>query len=117
MKLIFSSSGKKVAPLPDGKDLYIDCRAVYDPSGTHVSGANIKCQLDVREVTPIGAYVEIVSNAIQNMAHRRGNNPNKGVNDPMTIHCFCAYGVHRSVAMKHILAKEFGLKGYEVEVV
>lgn len=116
MKLIFSSSGKKVAPLPEGKDLYIDCRAVHDPSGTHASGNSIPCQLAIREVTPITAYVDIVANAIKNMGHRRSNNSKKAADDPMTIHCFCAYGVHRSVAMKHILSKDFALMGYDVVV-
>lgn len=115
MILRFSSSGKKVAPLPDGKDLYIDCRAVWDPSKSHGGGAEMATQLAIRTRTPIKAYVEVVDGAIKTLSQRRENST-KAQHAPMTIHCFCAYGMHRSVAMKHILATEFRLKGWDVEV-
>ena len=128
MKLVFSSSGLKAGPLPLGKDHYIDARAIPDPTQFGKGGGSVytppfgvtgkdpKLQAWMRDVAPIKAYVEVVKGMLATLGKRRENNPNKHITDPVTIHTFCAWGVHRSVALKHILAREFELMGYVVEV-
>lgn len=128
-KLIFSSSGLKTGPLPMGKDYYIDCRAVPDPTrvvkkaadyhyapGVSGDGSMIPVQNWIRDHISIPTYVKLISDMLKTIPSRRENNPKKDELDPVTIHTFCAYGVHRSVAMKWILAREFQLLGYTVEV-
>lgn len=128
-KLILTSSGLKKGPLPDGKDLYIDARALPDPTRAWADhetpyappmgaiGTDLKVQCWMREMAPIHAYVDVVEGALKTINHRRENNSKKSILDPITIHTFCAWGIHRSVALKHILASEFRLMGYTVEVI
>lgn len=120
---IITSSGMKVGDvgkdgvnLPSHKDLYLDCRACYDPSQHSGTGDDTRLQLLVRDRTPITAYMEIVKGFIDTWPNRRMEWQDPFAHS-LTIHCFCAWGMHRSRAMKHIIADELRRMGYTVETV
>jgi len=124
VKLIFSSSGLKAGPLPEGKDIYLDCRVLMDPTRA-VAGAMhtvpggesalTQNQIAVYSGNALDAMETLVFAGTATLPNRRKNGSSKPL-DIMTIHCFCAWGVHRSVAAKHILAERFKAAGYQVEV-
>ena len=122
-KIIFSSSGIKTAALPDGKDIYLDCRVLFDPTrgkgaAATPGGKHLSTQEAIKYASHVAlnAMGSLVKAGASTLANRRGNGSSKP-KDVMTVHCFCAWGVHRSVAAKYILAEAFEDWGYEVEVV
>lgn len=93
-------------------DLILDCRVVSNPH--HIEGLRDKpgdhpdVITHVRTSSPAYLnFLELIEEAITRLPSRR-----RGESDPYArpfhVACGCAYGVHRSVAMKYIL--EWALK-------
>jgi hypothetical protein len=112
------NAGVKNGPLPKS-DFLVDCRSVANPFHVPALGAltgdDLKIQLWVRDHSNVKAIMATVEEAISRIPVRRNNQPDP-YKEPFEICCFCAHGIHRSRAMKHIIASELNLKGYTVEV-
>lgn len=88
-------------------ELYLDCRGVTDPSltpGAPVgNGDNPDVQEWVEFHNDISPYTQLTIRAMQRLVSRRG--VGHEFDSPFRILTMCAHGIHRSRAMKHILAK------------
>ena len=109
----------RVAKLPKA-DLYLDCRAVADFSGGDVShaGGEIGTNQDTvlsKSAPAITSFHRIVEDALQWIPARRAEakDPYK---EPFVVACFCAHGIHRSVATKHLLFARLKKAGLDVEM-
>lgn len=114
LALIFKSHGvKNSAPFPTAH-CYVECRGVPDASNAmEGGGALFTHQQFVKEklgAYRIGEYVSLVKQGIDKLPERRKGEDMYG--KPFIICCLCAHGIHRSVAMKHILAAEFHKLGF-----
>lgn len=113
--LVFISHGLKSGPLPKA-DLYLDCRAIVNPvrvGGLNLSLPSLTTWMRANNEPIINLFTATIEVALQQVGdRRRGENP---TSRPFVICTLCAYGQHRSVAMKKILATEFFMAGYEVE--
>ena len=118
-KLIFTSfSLKNGQPLPSA-DCYVDCRGIPNPiyGGPAGTGHDLGVRKWVRErlnqAHEQHLYVDLVSASINALTTRRG--AGHETDKPFVVCCMCAHGIHRSVAMKHLLAEYFA-PTYQVEV-
>lgn len=96
-------------------DLYLDVRGVANPSasgGPGGNGDNPVVQAWVSKNSDIAPYTELIEQALSRMTSRRG--AGKEYEKPFKIVTMCAHGVHRSRAMKHILAYWAKKQGYKV---
>lgn len=95
-------------------DLYLDCRGVANPAYSGLSGCgdDLVVQAWVDSFTDLGPFLDMIEEAISRLEVRRGKG--KISEKPFVIACFCAHGIHRSKAMKHILADRIkkGALGY-----
>lgn len=118
MKLIFSNFGVKSSqPFPKA-DYYIDCRSIanpfHDAEVGYGTGDDIVVQEWVKQHTNMATYYDLMEEALTRLPIRRGPNFDK---KPFEVCCLCAHGIHRSRAMKNILADKHKKIGtYEVEV-
>ena len=101
-------------------DLYLDCRAVKDFSVgdiSHSGGEHDMNQSSVLNASlpSITSMHRIIEDSLQWIPNRRAGSKDPYAN-PFVIACFCAQGIHRSVATKHLLAARLIKAGYEVEV-
>lgn len=113
LPLVFFSFGVKSEKKEFPKaDLYLDCRGVANPShgGPAGNGDDIDVQLWVAVHSTLNAYCEMIQMALSRMTARRGEG--KEYEKPFRIGCCCAHGVHRSRAVKHILARWAKLAGH-----
>lgn len=118
-RIIITSGGVKSLnyTLPKA-DIYIDCRGVANPCyGMSGSGDDPKVQEWVEKNTTVHPYVEIILETLTRIPMRR-RGQEEPFKEPVRIMCFCAHGIHRSRAMKHILSnrlKAAGVKEVTVE--
>lgn len=129
LKLILSSDGVKKSAergLPRA-DLLIDCRILREhfkfmeggaaftgmASGTNPS---FRAALESANALQLGLIKEYVRAGIDAIPSRRGELADP-YSKPFSICFFCAWGIHRSVSAKYILADWLKGKGYQVEVV
>lgn len=123
-KLVLSSAGCKSFAIEEPPtytlpkaDVYLDCRGAANPchGGPSGSGDSPEVQAYVEANTDVDTYVDMIFAHLVRIPTRR-----KGQGDPWIkpIHvlCFCAHGIHRSRAMKHILARRLKASGWNVEV-
>lgn len=122
LRINLYSHGLKTGPLPKGMDLYIDCRAFPDPSRTKGSPAGGGQEEKVQKWIE-GEYGKLSGFSMKNHLVRMildtiysipGRRPGIDVKQ-LNICCFCAWGMHRSPATKHLLAKWLSPL-YETEV-
>ena len=119
LKIILKSYGLKSGqPLPPA-DCYIDCRGVPDPSqaiggsglGFGGNGDLPAVQTWIASHIVLLPYREIVGDHLSKLSTRRG--VGHEYDKPFIILTMCAHGIHRSRAMKHILARELRGVGYQ----
>lgn len=120
--ILFSTGLKSAASLPKA-DLYLDCRSManpfHEPKLAAMSGDAEIVQDWMREKSgeTILAYLQQIKDTLITLPLRRANSSSgKTPDDPLTVCCFCAHGIHRSRATKHILARELKQLGGKVEV-
>lgn len=109
---------KSGQPFPLGIDLYLDCRGVIDPSqnGIAGNGDNLEVQAFVKHNSATFAYFDLTLQGIYRLTTRRGEG--KEFDKPFQVLTMCAHGIHRSRAMKHILAewlRDIGFQHVEVK--
>lgn len=111
MTVKFYSHGIKRGPIPSGMDLYLDVRALWEPSqgGNRATRSNSEAA-DIKSTyeamtghTLESLYGRMILDAIDSIPRRRMNNPYKP-KDQVHICFMCAWGVNRSVAMKQIMS-------------
>lgn len=126
MKLQLISFGIKaiveaVLPLPKA-DIYLDCRVIENPY--HAKGIKASLGGDhpsllawtrAHNGNVIAQFLALINFGLSNIPNRRRETPDPFA-APVVIAFFCAYGVHRSVAMKHLMAEELTKQGLDVEV-
>lgn len=120
LKLVFINHGMKTGgPLPRA-DFYLDCRGIADPSRSVGSpsgtGDTPAVQDWIRKKVDLRPYKQLITDGLWAIPGRRRSEPLPYAR-PYVICTFCAFGIHRSRAMKHLLANELGAMGYNVEVV
>lgn len=116
-KLIFYSTGiKKNKPLAK-LGLLVDCRIVIE---RHEEGETGKQKLfrDFVEKTNLVQLnvIEMFIKAGIDALPARRDFKKDWAEKPLEVLFFCAHGIHRSVATKHLMAKRFEENGYKVEV-
>ena len=123
VKLHFKWAGIKRIPAQDGfrtipkADLYIDCRAIAEAGVPGWSGKCPEFQEGVlaQSFVALSAIENLITDSLRHIPARRGGkDPYK---DAYVVLFMCAYGIHRSVATCHIIAKAMKIKGYDVTIV
>jgi len=99
---------------------YVDCRGLPDSAageGPGGSGDTPAAQAYIMQQagTSIMNMVALVDGAVQRLPIRRRNEKDP-YGSPIVICCFCAFGLNRSRAAKHLIAAELRKLGYQVEV-
>jgi RNase adaptor protein for sRNA GlmZ degradation len=96
-------------------DFYMDARGLPDA----VTGLPIGETLEqfVEKRTHLPRYVDTLLEAIHAIPRRRYQLGDKWHKQPVTVITFCAYGQHRSKALKNLLARELRELGYHVTVI
>lgn len=114
--LQFISFGVKSGKEFPKADCYLDCRGVVDPSHTiGGTGDDPKVQTYIKTFSSIFPYFDTLRCHLDCLTSRRGSGHE--YDKPFVVCCMCAHGIHRSRAMKHILADMFKGQGYtKVEV-
>jgi rhodanese/phosphatase family RapZ-like protein len=101
-------------------DLYIDCRGVVEKgvAGHATGGATTAFQEGVLAGSPasITSMHRLIEDSFQTVSTRRENSDPARKDDPYVICFFCAHGMHRSVACKHLLGERLKKAGYQVEI-
>lgn len=98
-------------------DHYIDCRFIANPAGlVNGTGDDKQVQDWVQANTNlIPETLQVLEESISKLPLRRRGKD--ACYKPFVVGCFCAFGVHRSRSMKHILANKLVTLGYQrVEV-
>lgn len=115
---LISSGWKKGTP--PKADLYLDCRGIPNPHKVgELSGKGGADPAMLEWVRQKGAlhienFIHQITDAIPEVPNRRlGEN---WTARPFVVACMCAYGVHRSVAIKNILLKDLPLHLDELAV-
>lgn len=100
-------------------DLYLDCRVIPNPFLLfgHKDGSNHDVQKWMKEHAPlwIESFYDTIIESIAQIPTRRKGKEDPWA-DPYRVCFMCAWGIHRSMAMKHIIAEYLNLDGYTVEV-
>ena len=112
MKIFLSSYGLKggMNPHPKhGVDFYVDCRQVCEPPSGSPSGDDKETQAFIEQRTNFKPIMECIIQALERIPSRRGEMKDP-YSKPFHIAFFCAWGVHRSRAAKHIVGER--LKAY-----
>lgn len=96
-------------------NVYLDCRGLPNPHHTTLSARGGDDPLVINWVrTSTSAqyrFVEEIEEAISRLPVRRRAKENP-YEDPLVVALGCAWGVHRSVAMKHILHELLRQRGW-----
>ena len=102
-------------------DLYIDCRGVPDPSHAVITaqepgtGDMIAQRQWVKERVNLTLYTDLIADHLRRLTTRRG--VGLEYDKPFNILTLCAHGIHRSRAMKWLLAERLHQMGFQhVEV-
>lgn len=115
-KVLVQSHGIKNGPIPKS-DWIVDCRVIQNPFRA-LRGADLPAL--IRWCREKNAHIiEAVTIMLQEgllTMHDRRRDHTDALATPFVITFLCAYGQHRSVAMKHILAERIKELGYEVVV-
>ena len=112
MKLIFTNHGLKGGKELPKADLYLDCRGVANPfhqaSLASLTGDSKAVQNWVMMESPdtIVAFKHQIEEGLTRIPIRRRDEADP-YSRPFTICCMCAHGIHRSRAVKHILASYY----------
>jgi RNase adaptor protein for sRNA GlmZ degradation len=117
MRIILISAGLKPNRTLPKADLYLDCRSIAnpfhaDPKISSMSGDAEVVQewVEQRSEESIRAFLAQVNESILRLPIRRqGKDP---FSEPFVICPFCAHGIHRSKAMKHILKRRLKMEGF-----
>ena len=109
-----ASKGFRSIPIAD---LYLDCRGVVEKGVPGGSGTSPLFQEGVEKGSPttITSFHRIIEDSLDKIATRRADREDP-YEDPYVIVFLCAWGIHRSVASKFILAKRLKAAGYNVEI-
>lgn len=112
---LISFGVKSGKPFPKA-DCYLDVRGAADPSfAVAGNGDDPAVQKYVMGFSSITPYLEVISEHLRRLTSRRGEG--NEYNKPFVVCCMCAHGIHRSRAMKHILASMLRNNGWQqVEV-
>ena len=115
LRLILLSHGIKHGSMPKA-DFYVDCRCVADPlrGGETSLGGGIKFIEKFSHQT-LATIQFMISDAIELIPARRHEKTDPFA-DPFIICFFCAHGMHRSPAVKHIMSRKLLADGYKVEI-
>lgn len=122
LKIIIDNFGIKgvSGDLPPA-DLYLDCRTVHNPAHCSTcNGANgdhpvVQECVERSSEAVLNAFHTLIIEGINHLPVRRmGRDPYA---DPFRVQCFCAWGVHRSRATKHILGRILKQHGWNVKVI
>lgn len=116
----FISYGVKNGQELPKADCYLDCRGVPNPVFNHsLSGSGDDPDIQKWVVDELGSglgfYTGIINQGVAKLPLRR-NGEHDPYERPFKVCTMCAHGIHRSRAMKHILAQYYHLIGYHVEV-
>lgn len=120
LPIIVSSHGVKTGPMP-AAHYYVDARSVWCPVGNHKgmtyvgTGDDQPIQDAVEEKSDIESILKLVDEAIGRTPARRNYKPD-WYKHPFHICVLCAWGVHRSRAVKHIIADYLKMGMFNVEV-
>ena len=113
--LRFISHGLKNGPLPKA-DLYLDCRVIVNPfleGGLFINHAALVVWMKQNNQPTIDVFIKLILQGLSTLSPRR-RSPDEDPHRPMIICLFCAYGQHRSVAMKQLLADAFRAPGHYI---
>ena len=126
VKLVLMSTGVKLnegaakkgfVSLPQA-DLYIDCRGIKE-KGLHAkgTGADVAFQEAVQEAsqTALEAIYALIVEGAKKIPDRRGEKA-EPFKEPFRVCFFCAWGIHRSVATKHLLGRRLKMEGWQVAI-
>jgi len=110
--------------LPERKvDLYIDCRSIPNPyhardiSDKSGSGQEMQAWILSHGADIVEAFLKQIEVAVRQIPSRRRElSQDEMFSRPFVIACGCAFGQHRSVAVKHILLEQLKHKGYNVSI-
>lgn len=108
-------------PLPKA-DLYFDCRVIrnpyHAPGMASLGGDHPKLQewCLAENADVLDKFLSLINVGLTTIPDRRRDVKEGAFSVPVTLAFFCAYGVHRSVAMKHLVAKKLLEQGLNVEV-
>lgn len=126
MKILLKSFGLKAVSKQDGSyklpsaDIYLDCRILPNPHYANMPSGDSQQTQDwlMKRVEPavLNGFISSILQGMQTLGQRRINSANKDAST-LRVATFCAFGIHRSVAMKHLLAEELKARGIEVEVI
>lgn len=105
-----------VKGLPEWADFYIDARGLPDGVGRKPGSENWTSNVDwVKSQIDVGSYLQIALDAIHRVKTRRKEKKDPYA-EPFRIVIYCAYGMHRSPALRDILAQELTNLGYNATV-
>lgn len=110
------SHGIKLGPIPKS-DLILDCRAIRNPYRI-LAGADLEHLIDwcrSHNAGIVDAYMTITLTALETLHDRRRDHTDP-LATPFVVTTVCAYGQHRSVAVKHLLAERLEKLGYDVRI-
>jgi len=103
-------------PMPRA-DYYLDCRPIpnpfLEPKLATLTGddGEVIAWVKLRSRKFIDSFIQIIEDGIHQIPTRRLGNTTPYAK-PVIIATMCAHGIHRSRAMKHILAEELRQRGW-----
>lgn len=106
-----------IAGLPKA-DLYFDARSLPDGAGAegYQRDGKQKAAFVLNQApAAVEGFTNIITEALKHIHHRRRNEPDP-LARPFQVCVFCAYGINRSVGLKHCLAVYLRNEGYQVTV-
>lgn len=96
-------------------DCHLDCRGVPDAVGSGRNGDDPEVQNWVASQIDLLAYIRIVVDHLLAVESRRRGEVDPYLR-PVKVATFCAFGIHRSRAMKHLIADYLKTRGITVQV-
>lgn len=104
-----------VAGLPEA-DFYIDARGLPDGVGRKGSDLQSQSNIDwVKSQIDLASYTQYALDAIHRIVTRRRDKKDPFA-EPFRIVIFCAFGMHRSPALRDLLAQSLSELGYNAKV-
>lgn len=121
--LLISFGFKAVGKNLPKADIYLDCRSIPNPHhAPEVSKLSGDDPLLIKWIRENGqgvheVFFDQLMIAIRQIPSRRRElSVEEMFSAPFIVACGCAYGVHRSVAIKHLLAKMLEDEGYNAHI-
>ena len=118
VKLNAGDAKKGYRSVPEA-DLYVDCRCITEKGlSSRGTGTTTEFQAGVAMASgkALEAVYGLILEAIKKIPDRRSEKADP-FKDPFVICFLCAWGVHRSVATKHIMGRRLRSAGYIVTIV